>query len=153
MEQAAGLDLPIYIQTSMFDMRHHPGYCVVWEAPISDIGQAIELYPGNSFIVGGGRWFSSRVRELIKQVGRDGPRNFAIATDGIGGTWEGVKGLVDQIGGTRILFGSRTPILYSEASKDMVEQSEITSEDKANILGENAARLLKLPSLETTQRR
>jgi hypothetical protein len=35
-----------------------------------------------------------------------------------------VKGLVDQIGSNRILFSSRTPILYTEASKDMVEQSE-----------------------------
>jgi predicted TIM-barrel fold metal-dependent hydrolase len=145
MAEAAGLGLPIFIQTSMFDLRHHPGYCVVWEAPMSDVGEAIARYPGNSFIIGGGRWFGSRVRELIKQVGRDGPKNFAIASDGIGGTWEGVKGLVDQIGSTRILFSSRTPILYSEASKDMIEQSEITAEDKSNIFGRNAARLLKLP--------
>jgi predicted TIM-barrel fold metal-dependent hydrolase len=144
MEQARTLGLPIHVQTSMFDMRHHPGYCVVWEAPMSDIGQAVEKYPENFFVVGGGRWFGSRVRELLKLVGRDGPRNFAFATDGIGGTWEGVTGLVDQVGSTRIFFSSRTPILYSEASKEMVEQSEITSTDRANILGGNAARLLKL---------
>ena len=144
LEQAARLDFPVYLQTSLFDLRHHPGYCLVLEAPMADIGQAIERYSKNSFIVGGGRWFGSRVRELLKQLGPDGPRNFAIATDGVGGTWEGVKALVDQIGSARILFSSRTPILYSEASKEMVEQSEITSQDKANILGENAARLLKL---------
>jgi predicted TIM-barrel fold metal-dependent hydrolase len=57
-----------------------------------------------------------------------------------------VKGLVEQIGSTRVLFSSRTPILYAEASKDMIQQSEITTEDKANILGRNAARLLKLPT-------
>jgi predicted TIM-barrel fold metal-dependent hydrolase len=144
MEQAARLNLPIYLQTSLFDMRHHPGYCLVWEAPMSDIGQAIERYPENRFIVSGGRWFGSRVRELLKQLGRDGPRNFSIATDGIGGTWEGLKGLVDQIGSARIVFSSRTPILYSEASRDMIEQSEITLEDKVNIFGGNANRLLKL---------
>ena len=144
MDEAVTLALPVYIQTSLYDMRHHPGYCFVWEAPIAEVAQALELYPRNSFLVGGARWFGSRARELVKHARRAGVENFAITTDGIGGPWDGLRGLVNEIGGSRILFSSRTPILYSEASKQMIEHSEIDPEDRAKILGGNAARLLKL---------
>jgi len=144
MDEARRLELPVYIQTSLLDMRHHPGYCFVWEVPILEVAQAIELYPENTFIVGGGRWFGSRAQELIKQAERAKIDNFHIATDGLGGPWDGVRGLVKQIGSSRILFSSRTPILYSEASKLMIEQSRISEEDKERILGGNAAELLGL---------
>src|SRR5262249_58141496 len=85
MAEAARLALPVYIQTSLYDMRHHLGYCFVWETPIADVGRALELYPENSFVVGGGRWFGSRVRELVAHTSRVGVSNFSIATDGIGG--------------------------------------------------------------------
>jgi len=142
MGEARKLKLPVYIQTSLLDMRHHPGYCFVLEVPTLEVAQAVERYSENTFIVGGGKHFSSVVQQLLKYAPKS--ENFYVVTDGLGGPFDGVGGLVKQIGSLRILFGTRTPILYAEALKLMVEQSKICDEDKEKILGGNAAELLSL---------
>jgi len=142
MGEARRLKLPVYVQTSLLDMRHHPGYCFVPEVPILEVAQAIEHYPENTFIVGGGKHFSGSVQILLKYAPKS--TNFYIAIDGIGGPFDGLERLVKQIGSSRILFGTRTPILYAEALKLMVELSKISSEDKEKILGGNAAELLSI---------
>jgi uncharacterized protein len=144
MAEAARRGLPVHIQTSLLDMRHYPGYCLVPEVPILKVVEAIEHYADNTFIVGGGRWFRARAFELAKQARAANLTNVYIATDGLGGPWDGIGALVEQMGSDRILFSSRTPILYSEASKRMIETSSIAQEDKAKILGGNAARILGL---------
>jgi predicted TIM-barrel fold metal-dependent hydrolase len=144
MGEAMRLGLLLYIQTSLLDMRHHPGYCYVHQVPVGDVAEAVKHYSENTFIVGGGRWFAGVARELVGRAKHTGSKNFYIATDGLGGPWDGVRGLVDQIGSSRILFSSRTPILYSEASKLMIEHSPISEEEKEAILGSNAAQLLGL---------
>ena len=139
MAEAAKYHLPVYIQTSLLDLRHHPGYSLVPEVPIMEVAQAIERYPGNTFIIGGGKHFRSRAAELIKATSQD---NFYLVTDGLGGPFDGIGGLVDQIGNARLLFGSRTPVMYTEAALDVVNQSDISAEDRDMILGKNAAGLL-----------
>jgi len=142
MDEARKLRLPVYIQTSLLDMRHHPGYCFVPEVPILEVAQAVERYRENAFIVGGGKHFNYAVQQLLKYAPKS--ENFYIATDGLGGPFDGLGGLVKQIGSSRLLFGSRTPLLYAEASKLMIEQSKISDEDKEKILGGNAAELFSL---------
>jgi predicted TIM-barrel fold metal-dependent hydrolase len=141
MAEARRLELPVYIQTSLLDMRHHPGYCFVPEVPIAEVAQAVERYAENTFIIGGGKHFTARVNELLRSTGSE---NFYVVTDGLGGPFDGLGGLVERMGSERLLLGTRTPILYAEAAKWMVEQSAIDDRDKARILGENAARLLGL---------
>lgn len=141
-EEARKLGLPVFIQTSLLDMRHHPGYCFVQEYPILEVAQTIERHPENVFIIGGGKHFSSMVQRLLKYCPRS--KNFYIATDGLGGPFDCFERLTEQIGSSRLLFGTRMPILYAEASKLMIEKSEIKEEDKNKILGENAAKLLSL---------
>ena len=65
-------------------------------------------------------------------------------TDGCGGPFDGLGSLVEQTGSARLLFGTRIPILYAEAAKLVIEQSEISGEDREKILEENAAKLLSL---------
>ena len=62
----------------------------------------------------------------------------------IGGPYDGLGGLVERIGSPRLLFGTRTPILYAEAAVMTVEQSTIDEEDKERIFWGNAAALLSL---------
>ena len=144
MAQSAEARLPVYIQTSLLDMRHYPGYCLVPEVPILKVAEAIERYSDNTFIVGGARWFASAARELARYATGMNLPDFFVATDGLGGPWDGIGGLVEQIGSEHVLFSSRTPLLYSEASKWMIETSGLSKEDEVRILGQNAAKLLGL---------
>jgi predicted TIM-barrel fold metal-dependent hydrolase len=144
MEEARSRSLPVHIQTSLIDLRHHPGYCFVPEVSIPDVVQALRRYKENRFVIGGGLWFMTRAQDLINQATPFGIENFWIATDGLQGPFDGVTGLVKQIGAERFVFGSRTPILYSEASKDVVEQSDLSAEEKQAIFSRNAAGLLGL---------
>jgi predicted TIM-barrel fold metal-dependent hydrolase len=143
MGEARRLGLAVYLQTSILDMRHHPGYCFVPEVPIAEVARAVERYPENTFIIGGGKHFAGRVNELLRNTDSE---NFYVVTDGLGGPFDGLGGLVQRIGSDRLLFGTRTPILYAEAAKWTVEQSTITEQDKTRILGENTAQLLGLES-------
>jgi predicted TIM-barrel fold metal-dependent hydrolase len=142
MHEARRLELPVYIQTSLLDMRHHPGYCLVSEVPISEVAQAVDRYSENTFIVGGGQWFMQKAVQLVNSVRKN--KSLYIVTDGCGGPFDGLGTLVEQIGSSRLLFGTRIPILYAEASKLVIEQSEISAEDREKILGGNAAKLLSL---------
>jgi len=144
MAEARRLGLPVYIQTSLFDMRHHPGYCFVWEVPVAQVARALERYGDNTFIIGGARWFNSVVQELSRLTTGSRVAPYYVATDGLGGPYDGIGELVGRIGASRFLFSSRTPLLYSEASRDMITQSRLSDEDKAGILGLNAAKLLGL---------
>jgi predicted TIM-barrel fold metal-dependent hydrolase len=141
MAEAQRLGLPVWIQTSIQDMRHHPGYCFVGEVPILQVARAVERYADNTLIVAGGKHFRTRVPELLDATRRE---DYYIVTDGIGGPYDGLGGLVERIGSSRLLLGTRTPILYTEAAVMTVEQSTIGAEDKAKILGGNAAALLGL---------
>jgi predicted TIM-barrel fold metal-dependent hydrolase len=144
MAEARRLGLPVYVQTSLFDMRHHPGYCFVWEVPVVDVARALERYRDNTFIIGGARWFSSVVQELAKLTEGSRVAPYYVATDGLGGPYDGIGDLAKQIGASRFLFSSRTPLLYSEASKEMIEQSRLSDVERQGVLGLNAARLLGL---------
>jgi len=141
MAEAEKYNLPVYIQTSLLDMRHHPGYSLVPEIPIEKVAQTIEHFRNNTFIIGGGKHFRTRASELIKATSR---KNFYLVTDGIGGPFDGIGGLLNERGSTRLLFGSRTPVLYTEAALDVIKQSVISDQDKELILGRNAVELLGL---------
>jgi hypothetical protein len=139
--KAQALDLPVWIQTSIQDIRHHPGYCFVPEVPVADVARAVERYNDNTFIIGGAKHFKTRARELIDATEAE---NYYIVIDGLGGPFEALGEFVEKLGSSRLLFGTRTPILYTEAAKMVVEQSPIDADDKERILGDNAFALLGL---------
>jgi predicted TIM-barrel fold metal-dependent hydrolase len=141
MDEARQLDLPVYVQTSLLDLRHHPGYCFVPETPIEEVARAVERYSENTLIVSGAKHFRTRARELVEGTTST---NFYVVSDGLGGPFDGLGDLVERLGADRLLFGSRTPLLYAEAARDVVQQSMIGAEEKRRILGSNATALLDL---------
>jgi len=142
MRKAKKMKLPVFIQTSIMDMRHHPGYCLVVETSILEVASVIKRYSENTFIIGGAKHFGSRVRELLGQVSEC--KNFYIETSGIGGPFDCIERLVESIGSSKLLLGTRMPLLYPESAKLMVEKAEIDEEDKEKILGGNASNLLSI---------
>ena len=66
MEEARNYGLPVYIQTSLLDMRHHPGDCLVPEVPILEVAQAIERYSQNTFIIGGAQHFRVPMNSSVR---------------------------------------------------------------------------------------
>jgi uncharacterized protein len=141
MAAAREWGLPVHVQTSLLDIRHHPGYCFVWEVPMLSVARAVQAYPDNTFVIAGAKHFGARLEELL---GYAGASNFFAVVDGLGGPYDGIGELVGQMGSERLLYGSRLPLLYAEASRDMVEQSEISQEQKNAIFGLNARRLYGL---------
>lgn len=140
MVEAQNRGLPVYIQMSLLDMRHHPGYCFVEETPFLEVAEIIQAYPKITFIVGGAKHFGSILQKLLKYA--SGSTNFYVVTDGIGGPFDGLERVVAQMGSSRLLFGTRTPILYAEAATDALSQASIASDAKTAIFGQNAGQLL-----------
>jgi predicted TIM-barrel fold metal-dependent hydrolase len=135
MAEARAHQFPVFIQTSLVDTRHHPGYCFVPEVPILEVAQAVERYSENTFIVGGAKHFGSRALELLDAAASG---NYYIVTDGLGGPFDGIGELAARIGSDRLLFGTRTPLLYAEAARAVVEQSLLSERDRQNIFCGNA---------------
>ena len=134
-------NLPIFVELSVQDMRHHPPYCFVEETPITEATAMIEQYPDVKIVLGGGKHFWSRVESLLKALPPT-CENYYIETSGIGGPFDGLRGLVEKIGGSRLIFGTRMPLLIPEAAKLNIEKSKISEMDKELILGGNAVKML-----------
>jgi predicted TIM-barrel fold metal-dependent hydrolase len=139
MAAAAGRSIPVYVQTSLWDLRHHPGYCFVMETGSAEVAQAVARYPSNTFVIAGAKHFSRRVQEIAGQASESS--NWAVVTDGLGGPFDGIGSLARQLGTRRVLFGSRLPLLYAEAARDTVAQSELTEGERQQILEGNASAL------------
>ncbi|MCL4853815.1 MAG: amidohydrolase family protein, partial [Bryobacteraceae bacterium] len=54
-----------------------------------------------------------------------------------------IEWAVQEIGASRILFGTDTPLYSAAAQRRRIEAAEISDADKLAILRENAMRLLK----------
>lgn len=107
------------------------------------MARAVERYSANRFLVAGAKHFNSRVQEIARHA--PGADNWAVVSDGLGGPFDGVGSLVEQMGASRLLYGSRLPLLYAEAAQEMVGQSLIAEDERRQIMGANAARLFGLP--------
>lgn len=149
MAEAERLELPVYVQTSLVDhrnlSRYREFYCVVPETPVGEVASLIRNHPKNKIIVGGAIRGGNKAIGLVQQVKES--KNFYIETSVMdAGPFDCVEKLVETIGSTKLLFGTRMPILIPEAAKSAIEKSNLSEEDKERILGGNAEELLSITS-------
>lgn len=147
MDEARNYGLPVYVQTSLIDhrnlSRYTPFYCVVPETPLNEVAQLIGKFPDNKIIVGTAQRGGNKAISLIAQVPEND--NLYIETSVMdAGPHRCTEKLVETIGSSRLLFGTRMPLLIPEAAKLVVEKSKIAEEDKEKILGGNATDLLSI---------
>jgi len=147
MEEAKDYALPVYVQTSLIDhrnlSRYRPFYCNVDETPARDVASLIRMYLENKIIVGFAQRGGDKAIELLKQVQES--KNLYIETSVMDAApFDAIEETVKAYGSSRLLFGTRMPLLIPEAAKAVIEKSKIAKEDKEKILGRNAAELLSI---------
>jgi len=112
-----------------------------WELPaldIRDMARLITQFPQTHFILG---CVNRELREALALM-RD-HENVSIETSCLQIPYS-IERLVNQVGAERVLYGSGLPLQYPACGLARIEGAEITDEEKALILGENAKRLLNL---------
>jgi uncharacterized protein len=104
-----------------------------------------EAYPDVNIILGHAGGLLPGYRAAV-EVAQDHP-NIYMDTCGSFQAMGMVEFLVDRVGSDRVLFGSDCCFLAQTAELGRVAYAKISSEDKRNILGLNAAKLFNYPGL------
>ncbi|MCC7160859.1 MAG: amidohydrolase family protein [Anaerolineae bacterium] len=111
-----------------------------WGLPsfdVREIGNLAARYPSVNFIISGVNY--GELRDSLAVMRRSA--NVGIETSCLQ-VHEGVKGLVDRVGSSRVYFGTGLPLQYPAAGMAKVQHAEIDQVSREAILGGNAMRCL-----------
>jgi len=145
IQEATKRGLPLSVTLRMEDERQSHWLVKVPGVPVHQIIEAINRSPEATFIL---TYLHFQEAEQILNACPK-RQNFFIETTSpylLGDYPNHLQTLIDRIGVHRILFGSGMPLKYPQAALLKVEHLQVSEEDKEKILGENAAKLLKLNS-------
>ena len=90
----------------------------------------------------GGVWYTEHIQKAI-EVAQQHPHVYLETSSVL--HYRMIEEAVRRIGSRRILFGTDGPIIHMKPMIEIINILHVAEEDKANILGLNAARLLGLP--------
>ena len=143
IQEATKRGLPLSVTLRMEDERQSHWLVKVPSVPIHQIIEAINRSPEATFILT--YLHFQEAEQIINACPKR--QNFFIETTShylLGDYPNHLQMLIEKIGVHRILFGSGMPFKYPQAALLKVEYLQISGEEKGKILGENAAKLLKL---------
>ncbi|MEM2936606.1 MAG: amidohydrolase family protein [Candidatus Bathyarchaeia archaeon] len=143
MQEATKRGLPISVSLRMEDERQSHWLVKVPGVPVHQVIKAINRAPGATFILT--HIHFQEAEQIINACPKR--QNFLIETTSphlLGAYPNHLQTLIDKLGIHRILFGSGMPLKYPQAALLKVEHLQVGKEDKRKILGENAAKILKL---------
>ena len=143
IQEATKRGLPLSVTLRMEDERQSHWLVKVPSVPIHQIIEAINRSPEATFILTYIHF--QEVEQIINACPKR--QNFLIETTShylLGDYPNHLQTLTDKIGVHRILFGSGMPLKYPQAALLKVECLQVSGEEKGKILGENAAKLLKI---------
>ena len=145
IQEATNRGLPISVPVRMEDERQSHWLVKVPGVPVHQIIEAINQSPEATFILT--HLHFQEAEQIINACPKR--QNFLIETTShylLGDYPNHLQTLIDKMGVHRILFGSGMPLKYPQAALLKVECLQVSGEEKGKILGENAAKLLKLDS-------
>lgn len=137
------VDRPVYDPVFAFAReRRAPVLCHTFPGELAPLGTVAEKFPEVAFILGhagGTEDGFDRAIELAKQQ-----PNIYLEICHSRRIFGLIERFVREVGSDRILFGSDYSLLDPRIALGRVMYADITPEERANILGRNARRLLKL---------
>ena len=136
-EEAARLKIPVLIPMRVQAASESPSYLA--PVKVEKVKAIAERFPDLKLLVGGVTyWEMFEVESAMKKHG-----NMFIELSFLD-IYKGIEILVKKLGSSRIIFGSGMPINQPEVIKALVEEAEISEDDKRMILAENAEKVLKI---------
>ncbi len=143
IQEATKRGLPISLPLRMEDERQSHWLVKVLGVPVHQIIEAINRSSEATFILTYIHF--QEAEQIINACPKR--QNFLIETTShylLGAYPNHLQTLIDKMGVHRILFGSGIPLKYPQAALLKVKYLQVSEKEKGKILGENAAKILKL---------
>lgn len=136
-EEAARFRVPVLIPIRVQAASESPSYLA--PVKVEKVEAVAERFPDLKLLVGGVTYWE--LFEVTSAMRRH--ENMFIELSFFD-TYKGIEALVRKLGNSRIFFGSGMPINQPEVIKALVEEAEISEDDKRMILAKNARRVLNI---------
>lgn len=112
------------------------------QATFAEVDRLCERYPTLPVLLQKGRWEDTR--DILALLDQHANTYIEFSSFQI---HYGLEYLTGKIGSERLLLGTEWPFKSPGAARSFIDYSELSAVDKANIAGQNLARLLKLERL------
>lgn len=140
------LQVPVSIVFRVEDERQRHWLIDPGRVDAEQAAAQIAQFPQVNFVLERARF--GEVKSVLKTA--PDASNLFVETSGrflLGPPSAGLREVIDAIGPERVLFGTDMPLQYGRAAILKIESLELSRQQKENVMGANAARLLTLESL------
>ncbi len=138
--RAADLGWPVVVSVRLEDERYHHWRMKVKATPVAYVAEAALKVPDVTVVLSGGSY--ADIKAFFRTVG-DAPNAFA-EIGWLKSPLEAVATCVREFGAERLLMGTNFPLMVPWCGTEKVRRAHIPEAAKRAILGENAARILRL---------
>lgn len=136
-EQAADLDLPVFISLRLWDERHHPPAFMVPAVPAARVADLATAHPRTRFVLSMGRY--GEITSALKQTA--GVGNLFADIAGVQGPTNCMRKLIADAGSDRLLFGTELMLQYALPARYKMDYAGLPDDDRERLYSGNMSRL------------